>query len=189
MKTQFSVKETDLRSYSNLDLINIINSDIEDNNLTYTDIIESLTPKKRLLAYAILELYKRKDDNDKIMISSSKDVYNAFKSVLSDLEHEEFWVIYLNRGNRIIKRIKMSSGGISETAVDIRLILKNDLSLTASAVILAHNHPSGNIRPSSNDDMFTDRFKEASELLSINLLDHVSTGENAYFSYADEGKI
>ena len=81
MKTQFSVKETDLRSYSNLDLINIINSDIEDNNLTYTDIIESLTPKKRLLAYAILELYTRKDDNDKIMISSSKDVYNAFKSV------------------------------------------------------------------------------------------------------------
>ena len=161
--------------------------------------VEELTQKykgigetKAVTLFAAIELGRRrsryevmKQDN----FSSSKAVYTFFRPYLGDLKHEEFWVAYLNRANNLISTKQISKGGISETAVDIRIILKEAITKLASSVILCHNHPSGNIRPSINDDAFTRNFHSASKIMNIDLLDHIIIGEQSYFSYEDECKL
>ena len=105
---------------------------------------------------------------------------------LIDLNHEEFWVIYLSRANRILKKERISKGGISGTIVDSKLIMKKALLLLASSIVLVHNHPSGNRNPSEQDKNVTEKIKSACKLLEINLIDHIIIAGNSYYSFADE---
>ena len=106
-----------------------------------------------------------------------------------DLSHEEFWVICLNRGNKIISKILISKGGISGTVVDIKLIFKAALEQLASSIIVCHNHPSGNLDASKEDKAITKKIKEAGEIMDVTLLDHLIISDYNYFSFADNGQI
>jgi DNA repair protein RadC len=149
-------------------------------------------PVKAISIIAALELgrrRKRSELQDKIRISGSQDVYTFFQPMIADLSHEEFWVLILNRSNRVIDNIRISQGGISGTVIDVRLILKNALDRLASSLILCHNHPSGNLNPSDADIKITSKISEASKTMDIQLLDHIIIADNAYFSFSDEGMI
>ena len=108
---------------------------------------------------------------------------------MCDLPYEELWVAFTNRSSHVIEKVKISQGGISETSADLRLILKAAIHTLASGMILCHNHPSGNIRPSRQDDQLTSQLKQAGMLMEIHLLDHVVLCDGNYYSYADEGRL
>lgn len=120
-------------------------------------------------------------------ITSSKDAFDHLFPKLSDLPHEEFWMLLLNRANKVIKTESISKGGISGTVVDVRLVCKSAIENNCSGVILSHNHPSGNLRPSQQDIDITKKIKEGLKMFDINLFDHLILGNNTYFSFADEG--
>jgi len=107
-------------------------------------------------------------------------------SVLSYLEQEEFWVLCLNIQNHVLLKKCLSNGGISETTVDVRLLFKNAIRLGATALIVAHNHPSGTLSPSRSDEVLTAKIKKGGENLDIKLLDHLIISEKGYFSFADK---
>ena len=109
--------------------------------------------------------------------------------IIGELQHEEFWIIYLNNSNNVIQKNQLSKGGITGTLVDVRLVLKNALEVGATGLILAHNHPSGTLKPSEADKQITKKLKIASESLDIKVLDHLIITENAYFSFADEALL
>lgn len=138
-----------------------------------------------------LELGRRRKINneDPVKISSSNDVYNLMKPVLSDLSHEEFWLLLLNRANKVIRKQNISQGGISGTVADPKLIFNHALNQLASSIILVHNHPSGNTRPSEADKRLTRQLHEAGKLLEIAVLDHIIFTDNNYFSFADENLL
>lgn len=147
---------------------------------------------KAVTIAAALEIGRRRTDetiDEKVKITSSKAAYSVLKSKLTDLPHEEFWVLFMTRSNSIIKTECISKGGISGTVVDVRLILKPAIECLASSIILAHNHPSGNLKPSQEDIHLTKKIKEASKLVDISLQDHLIIGDQAYLSFADEGII
>jgi len=147
---------------------------------------------KAITILAALELGKRRKISEiitKNKITQSKDVFELFQPILGDLPHEEFWVLLLNRSNRIIEKIKISQGGVAGTVTDIKIILKQAIEKLASSVILCHNHPSGNKNPSKADDSITQKLKQGSELLDIQVLDHIIIADMEYYSYADEGKL
>jgi DNA repair protein RadC len=147
---------------------------------------------KAITIAAALELGKRRKLSEKIVqpqITSGEDVYHLFHPVLADLKHEEAWVLLLNRANRVLKKIQVSKGGVAGTVIDIRMIMKEAIDNLASAMILCHNHPSGNTRPSGDDDQITGRLKEAGNLMDIHLLDHVIVCDHSYYSYMDKGKL
>lgn len=122
-------------------------------------------------------------------IRCSRDAYLIIRPDLNELSHEEFWIILLSRSNRMIDKIKISQGGISGTITDIRMIMQEALTRLASAMILAHNHPSGNLNPSQADQQITTRIKDAAALMDITILDHLIVGEDQYFSFADENQL
>lgn len=141
---------------------------------------------------AALELGRRRrltEAPDSVKIGGSKDVFNEMHPVLCDLAYEEFWVLILNRSNRVVHKRKISQGGITGTVTDIRLILKLALDSLATALILCHNHPSGNLQPSDADISITRRLKESASLMDISLLDHIIIAGKNYFSFADENLI
>jgi DNA repair protein RadC len=145
---------------------------------------------KAITIIAALELGKRRKEAglaNRDKITASKDVAEIFQPLLTDLPHEEFWVLLLNRGNKIIDKQMVSQGGISGTVIDVRLILKMAVEKLASSIILCHNHPSGTLEPSDADRKITDKLKRAGELMDIPVLDHVIIGGNKYYSFADEG--
>lgn len=122
-------------------------------------------------------------------ISSSEDVYLILKSKLSDLAHEEFWVVYLSQAHVIQRYECLSRGGITGTVADIRLILSRALELKSTSIVLVHNHPSGQLRPSQADIDLTQKASSASSLMDIKILDHLIISKHGYFSFADEGYI
>lgn len=147
---------------------------------------------KGVTILAALELGKRRAATDPLVrdvVRSSKDVYDALYPILSDLPHEELWALFLNRSNRIIDKQKLSQGGIAETTFDMKILLKFAVNALASGIVLCHNHPSGNLRPSPADDQLTRRVSQAVKLLDIQLFDHLIIAENRYYSYSDEGKL
>ena len=149
-------------------------------------------PVKAISIVAALELGRRRKHSElkeKVRISGSRDVYSLFHPMISDLSHEEFWVLILNRSNKVIDKTRISQGGISGTVIDVRLILKNALDRLASSLILCHNHPSGNLKPSESDINITRKISEASRTMDIQLLDHIIIADNSYFSFSDEGMI
>ena len=147
---------------------------------------------KAITILAALELGRRRKISEiinKKKITQSKDIFEFFQPLIGDLPHEEFWILLLNRSNRIIEKYKISQGGISGTVIDVKIILKNAIEKLASSIILCHNHPSGNREPSSADDSITQKLKKGAELLDIQVLDHIIVADTNYFSYADESKI
>ena len=122
-------------------------------------------------------------------ISGSTDAFAVLEPVLSELEHEEFWILYLNNANRVIRKAQVSKGGITGTLVDVRLVLKEALEIGAVAIILAHNHPSGALKPSEADKAITAKLKKAAQILDIKVLDHLIVAERAFFSFADQHLI
>lgn len=147
---------------------------------------------KAITIVAALELGKRRKLSEALVspqITSSKDVYDIFHPILADLKHEEVWVLFLNRANKVVKNIQISKGGLTATVVDIRLIMKEGIQSLASAMVLCHNHPSGNTQPSDDDDQITKRLKEAGHIMYIRLLDHIIVCDNSYYSYMDTGRL
>ena len=126
---------------------------------------------------------------DKIQISESKDIYRVLQPYLSDLRTEEFWAVFLNQNNRILGKSKLSSGGINQSVVDVRILFKTALEHFATGIAIAHNHPSGNLKPSQDDLKITKQIAEAGKILNIQLLDHLIISQNSYFSFADENLL
>lgn len=123
------------------------------------------------------------------VVRSSRDVYEYIRPFMMDLEREEFWVVYLTQGNRVKGCECISAGGMSATVVDLRVLFRNVLDMKATNIIVAHNHPSGVLKPSRQDEQMTQRIIEAGKLLDIILFDHIIIGAGCYYSFADEGKI
>jgi len=136
---------------------------------------------------AAKELVRRDEAKEIVKIKSSQDSYKLF-SHLEQLSHEQFWCVYLKRNNAIIKDEFISKGGINSAIVDIKIVLKTAINLGASAIVLCHNHPSGEIRPSSADVNITKQIKQAAELIDVSVLDHLIIGNHGnFYSFSDEG--
>lgn len=147
---------------------------------------------KAISIIAALELGRRRQVSEvgvKPQISCSQNAYTAFAPVLSDLAHEEFWILLLNRANRIIGKMQVSSGGISGTVVDAKILFRRAIEGNAVSIILGHNHPSGNTQPSQADLELTKKLVRAGETLDIGVLDHLILGDKGYFSFADESLL
>jgi len=145
---------------------------------------------KAITIVAALELAKRLQlsvTKEVTKITGSKDVYKLMHPIIGDLPHEEFWFLLLNNSNKIIYRLQLSKGGLTQTIVDIRMLFKTALEHLATSLILIHNHPSGQLNPSTADISITDKIKEAGKTIDIKLLDHVIITQEGYFSFADEG--
>lgn len=154
--------------------------------------IKGIGEAKAIAIVSALELGRRRKDEEfveKVRITSSHDIYQLIKPELMDLPKEEFWVILLNRANRLIKKEQISSGGVSGTVADPKIIFKAALDQYASSIILVHNHPSGNLKPSQADINLTKKMKEAGKLLEIPVLDHVIFSDEGYLSFADQGML
>jgi len=162
--------------------------------LTVKDLmkIKGIGEAKAITIVAALELGRRRKEQDpaeKPKINSSKDAFDLLKGDFMDLPHEEFWVLLLNRANRVINKKRISGGGVSGTVADPKIIFKLALEELASGFIVAHNHPSGNLTASQSDLDLTRKLKESGKLLEIQLLDHLIITNQKYFSFADEGLI
>ena len=153
---------------------------------------KGMGPAKSLTVMAALELGRRRKLQERMerpIITSSVDTYESFHPLMADLPTEEFWVLLLNRSNRVIGKERISSGGIDQTTADVRTILREALLARATQIVVVHNHPSGNTRPSQEDRRITERIKEAGRVMSIHLTDHVIVCDGAYFSFNDQGLL
>mgnify|MGYP003692938785 CR=1 FL=1 len=147
---------------------------------------------KAITIAAAMEIGRRKsaeDVPDKPQITSSQDAYKIVQPYLSDLKTEEFWCLYLNQSNKVIHLEKLTQGGINKSIVDVRSWCKIALEKYATAIIVAHNHPSGNLQPSSEDKNITKKMSEGGQLLNITLLDHLIITQKSYYSFSDEGLL
>lgn len=153
---------------------------------------KGIGPAKAITIAAALELGGRRKDvkgNDKPQISSSTDAYNAIRQQLENLPTEEFWAILLSRSNRIVAIECISRGGTAATVVEPKIVMKRAIEHLASCIILAHNHPSGNLRPSIQDNTLTQKLKKAGEIMDIKIIDHLIVSPTGFYSYADEGRL
>lgn len=162
-----------------------------DDESTFDDIINQLPPGRMEIALATVELYTRKKakKNSRDKIHSSVDIYRLMHPIMVNQQVEELWAIYMNMSSRIVKMKRISVGGISQTIVDIRIVLKEALLCNAVAIAICHNHPSGNVRPSLADDQLTEKLSIACKTMDIRLLDHVIVSDDSYYSYSDEGRM
>lgn len=153
---------------------------------------KGIGPAKAITILAASELGKRRKEEDireRLSIVSSKDVYECFYPLMCDLPTEECWLLLLNQASKVIDKVRVSIGGLSATAVDVRCILHEALLKRASAIALCHNHPSGNIHPSREDDRLTEQLRQACQIMNIRLVDHVILTDGCFYSYADEGRM
>lgn len=154
--------------------------------------IRGIGQAKAVIITAALELGRRRklsEMPETPHIKCSKDVAEIFLPILADLNHEEFWILFLNRSNRVINRMRLSQGGISGTVTDVRIVMKTAVENLASGIIVCHNHPSGNLNPSDSDSKITTKIKEAGNLMDIQLLDHIIISGKDYYSFADNGLL
>lgn len=145
---------------------------------------------KAISIAAALELGKRRKATEGVLrksIKSSQDAYSEIAAELNDLPHEEFWILILDRSNKVKSKLHISKGGVSGTLADAKMIFKPAIEQLASSIILCHNHPSGNLKASHADIQLTKKLVAAGKNLDISILDHIIVGNNAYFSLADEG--
>ena len=194
--------KTDYRTLSDSDILHHITGCHEQavqyaGKLTRSEItsvdelFSELTPKRRALAEAAVELYKRVQikQAERQQVISSETACNILRPLLGDIEREEFWAIYLNQSNRVIRKERLSAGGLTGTLVDVRMIMKEAILCNATGMIIAHNHPSGNEKPSGEDNRITEQVKKAAETLNIRLIDHVIVTSNTYYSYMDNDML
>lgn len=147
---------------------------------------------KAITIIAALELGRRRKDSERekmAQIKSSIDIFNLFQPILGDLPHEESWILLLNSANKIIKRLQVSKGGLNGITIDIRMIMKESIESLATGIILVHNHPSGNLTPSREDDDITTKLSVASSFVDIQMIDHVIITDDGFYSYKDENRI
>ena len=147
---------------------------------------------KAVTLIAALELGKRRNESEvlaKEKIACSRDAFEIFRSVIGDQPYEAFWIILLNKANKVIRKCSISEGGVSGTVVDPKKIYKIALDQHASSIILGHNHPSGNIQPSEADQKITKKIRDAGFMLDVAVLDHLIIGDDGYYSFADEGTL
>jgi DNA repair protein RadC len=146
---------------------------------------------KAISIMAAMELAARKKQSvSKVSrITGSRDAYEQLRGQMEDLDHEVFWVLYLNQNNRVIGAEKISEGGITGTVIDVRILLRKALERLSCGIIIAHNHPSGNLNPSEPDMKITKQIEQACKLLDVALLDHLIVGASGYYSFRDEGKL
>ena len=155
-------------------------------------IFKGVGEAKAISIIAALELGRRRQLTDiktRPQIKSSRSAYDLLAPLLVDLPHEEFWILLLNRGNKVLAREQVSIGGVTGTVVDAKVIFKKALLGQATSIILCHNHPSGTLRPSQADIDITKKLKAAGETLEIKVLDHLIISELGYYSFADEGMM
>ncbi len=167
-------------------------NDLGRKGIDYLKSFNGIGEAKAVSIVAALELGKRRKEADvfnKSKITGSKDAADFFQPLLADLNHEEFWVMLLNRGNKILDTFMVSQGGVSGTVIDVRLILKKAIQQLSSSIILCHNHPSGTMQASDADLKITTKIKEAAKVMDIAVLDHIIIGQNNYLSFADEGLL
>ena len=155
------------------------------------ELFSQLTPARKALAEAAIELHKRLQikQAERQQVISSDTVCDILRPLIGDIEKEEFWAVYLNQSNRIIRRERLSVGGIAGTYVDIRLIMKEAILCNATGMIISHNHPSGNENPSPEDNRITEQIKKAADSLNIRLTDHIIITSNTYYSYVENGML
>ena len=154
---------------------------------------------KAVSIMAALELGSRmwaeQRNSDEVFIKDSTTIYNVIAPHINDLPHEEFWVMYLSNSHKLLDRKRISIGGLTATTVDVRVILKSALEKNCTYIALAHNHPSGSVKPSKEDIALTKKIQEACQIMDIKLLDHVIVGEHFssgdcnYYSFFDNGRL
>lgn len=199
----FSISDTELLSWiisgkqakeKASRLLTKVNNNYKDlAKLSYFDLVnEGLSNGQAVRVIAANTYANRKTiqiAEERPQIKCSKDIFEIFSPILQDLSHEEFWIVFLNRANRIIGKMKLSQGGISGTVTDVRLVMKKALDFLASGIIVCHNHPSGNLNPSESDTKITQKIRDAGNLMDIQLLDHLIISDSDYYSFADNGLI
>jgi len=147
---------------------------------------------KAITIIAAMELGKRRNEAEVLVkekISNSRDAFEIFRSSMGDQPYESFWIILLNKANKVLRKCSISEGGVSGTVVDPKKIFKIALDHHASSIILGHNHPSGNINPSEADQKITKKIRDAGMMLDVAVLDHLIIGDDKYYSFADEGTL
>ena len=152
---------------------------------------KGIGPAKAITILAACELGRRRavEQPERRQVRSAAQVYDFFYPTMRDLAVEECHVLLLNQSSVVLDSVRIGVGGLTETVVDVRIILREALLKRATSLILCHNHPSGNLRPSTYDDRLTNQLREAARLLNLNLVDHVIFTDNGYYSYADEGRL
>lgn len=177
------------------EILNVANNDLNTlARLSIADLckIDGIGPAKAISIIAAIELANRRPSSNSETpkkVTSSRDAFLHLKPLLRDKNYEEFWILTLARNNKVIKPYRVSEGGVSGTVADPKRIFKAALENNASAIILSHNHPSGNLRPSKADETLTQKIVNAGKHLDIQVLDHIIVAGDGYFSFADEGKI
>lgn len=208
LKGRHSMSDTELlailigsgtRNESALDLAKNILRLAHDNlaelsKLSITDLIKikGIGQVRAVTILASMELGRRRNESEVLVrdkIKTSRDAYEIFRSTIGDRPYEEFWIILLNRANKVLKKCNISEGGISGTVVDPKKIFKISLDNHASSIILGHNHPSGVVTPSEADCKITKKIHDAGIMLEVAVLDHLIIGEDSYYSFADEGVL
>ncbi len=160
--------------------------------LTVADLIKfkGIGDAKAISIITALELGRRRRLEEALelpKITGSKAIFEIMQPLIGEITTEEFWIVYLNNSNKVLYKSKLSSGGLTGTVVDVRLVFKKAVELNSTAIILCHNHPSGNLKPSDADIQLTKKMKLGGETLDVKVLDHIIITEKSYFSFADEG--
>lgn len=153
---------------------------------------KGLGPAKGITIMAALELGKRRamqEPIERAVIKESTDIYNIFHPLLCDSPQEEFWLLLLNQAAKVIDKVRISQGGIDQTTVDVRSVMREAILVRATQIAMVHNHPSGNLKPSNEDINITNKIKKASDLLNIRLIDHVIVTDGNFYSFHDHGLI
>ncbi len=188
---------TGIKNMTAIDLAKVILQSVNNdlNNLALLSVkdlskFKGIGEAKAINIVAALELGRRRKDSEKsalIYLNASKSIYEFMKPYLLDLQHEEFWVLILSQGATLLKAEKISSGGVSGTIADPRIIFKLAIENLGSSIILVHNHPSGNLQPSQADLTLTKKIQEAGKFLDVYVREHLIFSNNGYFSFADKG--
>lgn len=194
---QLSLFDDDMRSVSDKELISNLTkkedivSDFMESSYGMEILFNSLTPQRRKIAVSAVELYKRTTvkRRDAAVIRCSNDIYKIMHPLVADLVNEEFWIIMLNNAAKLVKKVRVSVGGIDQTCADVRLIMRLLVEAGAVQFAVVHNHPSGNAHPSIEDRRITDKLNNAALLFNIRLTDHVVIAGDKYYSFMDEGLL
>ena len=184
---------------SAVDLMKRVMSDCNNNlntlgKLTITDLMKynGVGPAKAITILAACELGKRRQaekPEERVKLDSALAIYKEMHPVMQDLDVEEGWVLLMNQNFKLIKKMCISRGGLTETAIDVRVIIKQAIMSNATVIALCHNHPSGGLRPSGADDSLTNKVKDACNLMRLFFLDHVIITDGGYYSYSEEGRV
>lgn len=165
---------------------------LERRNMKELMKIPGIGETKALQVEAVMELIRRynlEEADEQTIIKSSQDIYKYLRPEIGNLDHEEIWVLFMARNNSIKSKLKMASGGSAACVFDVKQVIKEALLVGADRLALCHNHPSGTLRPSGQDDAITRQLKEAARFFDMSLIDHVIVSHLGYFSYHDEGRL